>query len=243
MSDLVTAEYRADLVLLLVDKKPVFAIVVEVQLGIDRDKSYRWLSYVATVRDRWRCPVTLLVVTPDENVAEWARQPIEFSGPGSVFVPLVLGPADIPVIRRGQPTTPEAAVLSALAHARDPGNLEAITVAVEQLASLDEATRLFYYDLVVSRLDEATRIALEALMQTPGYEYQSEFARRYKAEGKAEGEAKAARAMLLELLIDREFVLTDEQRQRLESSTDADQLRSWFRRALRAASTTDVFGA
>ncbi len=169
MSDLVTAEYRADLVLLLVDKKPVFAIVVEVQLGIDRDKAYRWLSYVATVRDRWRCPVTLLVVTPDENVAEWARQPIEFSGPGSVFVPLVLGPADIPVIRRGQPTTPEAAVLSALAHARDPGNLEAITVAVEQLASLDEATRLFYYDLVVSRLDEATRIALVGLMQQPGY--------------------------------------------------------------------------
>lgn len=63
--------------------------------------------------------------------------------------------------------------------------MEAITVAVEQLASLDEATRLFYYDLVVSRLDEASRSRQQALVHAPGYHYESEFARRYKAEGKA----------------------------------------------------------
>ena len=39
LSDLAPAEYRADLVVLLVDGKPVLAIVVEVQLHRDKRKT------------------------------------------------------------------------------------------------------------------------------------------------------------------------------------------------------------
>ena len=143
MGDLITAEYRADLVILLVAGVPVFAFVVEVQLSIDREKSYRWLSYVATVRDRWRCPTALVVVAPDVAVARWAREPIPFGGTGSVLVPLVLGPDEVPVVRRGDGASPEAAVLSALAHPRGPGAYEAAIAAIERSIGLDEGTRAF----------------------------------------------------------------------------------------------------
>jgi hypothetical protein len=39
-NNIIPAEYRADLVVLLVNGKPVFAIVVEVQLGVDKDKLF-----------------------------------------------------------------------------------------------------------------------------------------------------------------------------------------------------------
>ena len=42
LSDLAPAEYRADLVVLLVDGKPVLGIVVEVQLHRDDRKPFTW---------------------------------------------------------------------------------------------------------------------------------------------------------------------------------------------------------
>ena len=48
--------YRADVVVLLVREQPVFALIVEVQLGVDPDKRLSWPLYVAAVRARYRCP-------------------------------------------------------------------------------------------------------------------------------------------------------------------------------------------
>ncbi|MBI4705627.1 MAG: hypothetical protein HY744_31425 [Deltaproteobacteria bacterium] len=42
---------------------------------------------------------------------------------------------------------------------------------------------------MLTSLGEAARQGLEAMMETGGYEYQSEFARRYVAQGRAEGRA------------------------------------------------------
>jgi hypothetical protein len=42
LSDIQPAEYRADLVVLLYEGKPVLGIVVEVQLRPDPDKRYSW---------------------------------------------------------------------------------------------------------------------------------------------------------------------------------------------------------
>jgi tetratricopeptide (TPR) repeat protein len=53
----------------------------------------------------------------------------------------------------------------------------------------DERSRL-YADLVLASVDEAARAILEALMASGNYEYQSDFARRYVAQGKAEGIAE-----------------------------------------------------
>jgi hypothetical protein len=69
LTDVQPAEYRADLVVLLYEGRPVLGIVVEVQLRPDEDKRFSWPAYVANLRARIRCPVCLLVVTVDDGVA------------------------------------------------------------------------------------------------------------------------------------------------------------------------------
>lgn len=70
LTDLNPAEYRADLVVLLVDGKPVLGIVVEVQLSPDVQKRFTWPVYVAGLRARLKCPACLLVVTPVDGRKE-----------------------------------------------------------------------------------------------------------------------------------------------------------------------------
>src|SRR3569832_356870 len=77
LSDVKPAEFRADLVLLLMrESQNVLGIIVEIQLGRDEDKLYSWPAYIANLRARHRCPVCLLVITRDAPVARWAHRPI-----------------------------------------------------------------------------------------------------------------------------------------------------------------------
>jgi hypothetical protein len=59
-TQVVPTEYRADLVILLLDGKPILAIVVEVQLSTDKDKRDSWPLYVTSLRSRVGCPVVLM---------------------------------------------------------------------------------------------------------------------------------------------------------------------------------------
>ncbi|MBI4701227.1 MAG: hypothetical protein HY744_08730, partial [Deltaproteobacteria bacterium] len=118
LTDLKPAEYRADLVVLLLEGKPVLGIVVEVQLAPDEDKRLTWPLYLAGLRARLRCPVCLLVVAPRRAVARWCARPIALGHPGFVLRPLVLGPDAVPLVTAVEQAAaaPELAVLSALAH-------------------------------------------------------------------------------------------------------------------------------
>ena len=117
LTDVQPTEYRADLVLRLLDGVEELGVVVEVQLSQDRRKRFVWPVYVATLRARLECSVCLLVVTVDDAIAKWAAQVIEMGG-GNQFVPLVLRPSGVPeVIDEAQARAdPELAVLSAMAH-------------------------------------------------------------------------------------------------------------------------------
>jgi len=59
LTEVVPTEYRADLVVLLLDGKPIFAIVVEVQLSRDEDKRMSWPLYLTSLRSRVGCPTAL----------------------------------------------------------------------------------------------------------------------------------------------------------------------------------------
>ena len=121
LTEVVPTEYRADLVVLLLEGKPVLAIVVEVQLSRDEDKRASWPQYLTSLRARVGCDTVLLVVAPDAAVARWCAQPIELGHPGFVLQPLVMGPEAIPVILDEQVARedPELAVLSAMAHGHE----------------------------------------------------------------------------------------------------------------------------
>jgi hypothetical protein len=191
LTQVVPTEYRADLVVLLNRSKPVLAIVVEVQLERDPDKRWTWPAYLATLRERLRCPATLLVVTLKSSVATWCSQPIAV-GPGwPPLVPCVLGPQAVPVVTDEATArkAPELAVLSAEAHGRGTQGLAVALAALGATVGLDESKALFYTDLVLAALSAAARKALEEMLRE-GYQYQSDFAKKYFGAGLAEGEAK-----------------------------------------------------
>jgi hypothetical protein len=203
LTDVQPTEYRADMVIQLSEDIPVHGIVVEVQLSEDARKRFVWPAYVATLRARLECPVSLLVVAASDAVARWAAQSIEMGGQHQ-FTPYVLGPSAVPrVTDEAQACeNPELAVLSAMAHGRDANAGRAIEIAIAaQKAStaLDADRSRIYVDLIMSSLGEAARQAL-GNMDAQKYEYQSEFARRYVAEGRRSGEREGRAALIIRLL-------------------------------------------
>jgi len=193
LTDIQPAEYRADMVILLLQGSPVLGIVLEMQLSNDEDKRYVWPVYVANLRARIRCPVCLLVITAEEKVAAWARKAIELGGCNQ-FVPWVLSLAGVPEVtdEKRAREDPELAVLSAMGHAQDPDTNRSVKIAMlAQIVSagLDAERSRLYCDLVMHSLPEAARRALQA-MDASKYEYQSEFARSYYGKGKADGVAE-----------------------------------------------------
>jgi hypothetical protein len=225
LSEIQPAEYRADLVVLLLDGVPVFGIVVEVQLSPDERKQYVWPAYVAGLRARLKCPVSLLVVTADDACARWAARPIALGG-SSYLVPWVLGPSGVPEItdEAVAQADPELAVLSAMAHGKDADIERSIRIAlVAQRASanLDEDRSTLYCDFILHSLSEAARRAFKA-MRAFKYEYQSDFARHYFAQGRAEGKAEGRAEMVLRLLAVRFGQPDDATQARIAAASLAD---------------------
>jgi hypothetical protein len=239
------AEYRADLVVLLYEGRPVLGIVVEVQLRTDERKRYSWPVYVTGLRARIRCPVCLLVVTVDDAVARWAARPIVLGGE-SRLVPLVVGPSGVPEVIDAEEARrdPELAVLSAMAHGRDMDREKAVRIALAAMAAsvgLDAERSTLYFDLTMASLSQAAREALQEMDPTK-YEYQSEFARRYFFRGKAEGEAEGKAEIVLRQLALRFGPLSDGEVSRVRAATVAD-LDRFAERLLTASSVADVLGA
>lgn len=245
LTEVVPRERRADQLLLFVGNAPLLGIVLEAQLAPDEDKRYSWPGYLVGMRSRYRCPVSVLVITTDPSVAAWCAKPIELGLCGSTVKPFVLGPSAVPVVTdvAAAREKPELAVLSAMAHGRSDVDV-AVPVAVTALAAaagLDQERATLYGDVVLSCLGEAARRALEAMMANGNYEYQSEFVRKNVAKGQAEGALKTQAAAVLTVLEARGLAISDEVRQRVLASTDLDQLSHWLRRAAVVSSAVDIF--
>ena len=255
-------ELQADLVVRLEGERPT-AIIVEVQLGLDRDKVWSWPAYHATLRARLRCETMLVVVCVDAAIAAWSSRPIPLGQPGSVFTPLVVGPGTVPEITAEAAAAPELAVLSVLAHGQEE-SAEAIgKAALAAAARLDDARAALYADLTLGMVHEAAKKALEAMMASGNYEYQSEFARKYFGQGRAEGEArgkalglheglalglqegltKGKAEALLAVLAARGLPVSPELRERVLGCTDIGRLEAWLTRAVSAASAAEVIDA
>ena len=226
LTDVQPTEYRADRVVLLSRDEPVLGIVVEVQLSRDERKRFVWPVYVTSLRARLECPVCLLVVAGDESVARWAAGPIDVGG-GNRFSPWVLGPAGVPEvidIEQAQ-ADPELAVLSAIAHGQDTDSSKSAQIAfAARTASLglDAERSTLYFDLVMVSLSEAARKELQA-MNPRKYEYQSDFAKRYVAqgrdEGRLEGETIGRTRLLIRLLTIRFGSLSGDDQTRIARAT------------------------
>ena len=239
------AEYRADVVVLLLDAGNARSVViVEVQLAVDDDKRFTWPEYLMGARARYRCPAGLLVVAPQPEVAAWCSEPIDTGVPGFVLIPPVLGRQAVPIITDPAEAArrPELAVLSAMAHGASEQGAAIAAAVLPAVRGLDDERARFYGDLVLSCLNEAARTALEAMMK--GYEYQSDFAKKYVAlgrdqgrdEGRAEGEARA----LLAALRVRGIAVPDAIHERILAEKDPERLERWVERAVVAHAIAEV---
>ncbi|MFE7719809.1 hypothetical protein ACFU44_12300 [Nocardia rhizosphaerihabitans] len=129
-------------------------------------------------------------------------------------------------------------VLSALAHAQHPEHREIWKALLAALGTLGDDRAALYYDFILSTLPAAARSEWEALMAAglQGYEYRSEFARKYFAEGEARGEAKS----VLTVLDARGITVPTEVRERILGCDDLDQLQRWLRKALEVNRAADL---
>lgn len=240
LTDLTPTEYRADTVVGLTDgATAVLAIVVEVQLGRDPAKRWSWPVYLATLRARLRCPTMLLVLCPDTGTANWCATPITMGHPGWQLRPLALGPDLVPAVTDPAEAarSPELAVLSAMAHGSDAEGEKVLHALLAGLQDVEDDYVNLYADLVLVALPTAARARLEELMTTGTYEYQSDFARRYYGQGRAEGEVDA----LLAVLAARQIAVPDDARARITSCSDLHQLDTWIRRAVSISGIDELF--
>jgi hypothetical protein len=227
------AEYRADVVVLLLDAgAPISVVIVEVQLAVDDDKRVTWPEYTMGARAKHRCPAGLLVVAPQPEIAAWCAEPIDTGIPGFVLAPPVLGRRAVPVITDPVEAArrPELAVLSAMAHGDSEQGAAIAAAVLPAVRQLDDERARFYGDVVLNSLNEAARRALEAMMK--GYEYQSDFAKKYVAEGEA-------RALLTVLRV-RGIAVPDAARERILTEKDPARIERWLERAPVTASIADV---
>jgi len=170
-----------------------------------------------------------------------------------------MGPDAIPVILDEQVARedPELAVLSAMAHGHEEVGASLAHTVLAAVAGLDAERVRLYVDLAMASLSEAARTALEALMQRGTYEYQSEFARKYVAQGREEGREEGRqegrqegreeglhegeRAALLEVLDARGLQVDEPTRQRILACTELSQLKLWLRKAVSVQAAQELF--
>jgi len=149
--------------------------------------------------------------------------------------PIVLGPESVPVIRgvSGASGSPELAVLSAMVHGRSESALDVGKAALAVVRTLDDDRAALYTDMVLFSMRAAARVILEDLMANGTYRYQSDFAKRYLAQGRAEGKALAVLAVLA-VLAARGVKVPAAVRARVLACTDAATLDGWIGRAATA---------
>jgi hypothetical protein len=186
------------------------------------------------------CPAALLVVAPEPAIAGWCAEPIETGIPGFVLRPPVLRRTAVPVVTDpGEAARrPELVVLSAMAHGETEQGATIADAVLPAIQGLDDDRGRFYYDLVYNSLNDAARRALETKMK--GYEYQSDFAKKYVAEGRAEGRTEEAARAVLTVLRARGLAVSDAVRERILSQKDPERLEHWLEKAIVAPSAAAV---
>jgi hypothetical protein len=245
LTEIAPAEYRADVVVVLLNGDlPVRAIIVEVQLAVAPRKRRSWPAYVSVAHAMHGCLVDLLVIAPDPVVATWCAEPIPLGPPGFILTPPVLRRAAVPVVTDPAEAARrvELGMLSVMAHGETEQGATIAGALLPAIAGLDEERGRFYLDLLLNSVNEATRRALEAMMK--GYEYQSDFAKKYVAQGvaqgEAQGEAKARAHDVLTVLQARGIAVSDAARERVLAQKDLAWLKRWLAKAAVASSLAEV---
>lgn len=197
---------------------------------------------VAVLRARYRCPVTLVVITLDAATARWCARPIDLDDHGSALTPLVIGPSQVPLLDPDNARRdPELGLLSLLAHRHEPAALDLGRALLVACDTLDDEHARLYADLALASLSQAARHALEAEMNLKHYELRSPFLRNLVAQGTTQGRIEALVGALMKVLEARGLAVTAAQRTAIEACEDSAQLDAWLVQAVSADSADELF--
>lgn len=89
------ADHEPLLVVLTLEREPVFSIVVDAPADCDSPTRVLWPRWARTAADRLGTPSAVLIVTVDPVIERWAKQPVHLTGEPP-FHPFVIGPSSIP---------------------------------------------------------------------------------------------------------------------------------------------------
>ncbi|QYC39433.1 hypothetical protein Nocox_09045 [Nonomuraea coxensis DSM 45129] len=239
LSEADPAVCRADGALLYGDGDDKFGIIVETQRGVDKEKPYSWLEYIANFRSREKCPVCLIVICPKRNVARWALRVIETGHPGLELTPLVIHAGNTPVITDVARARENIglAVMSAVIQSEDP-RFNAVISAVEKaLDYLDPKIAERYARHITVSLEGDAQKEWEKRMKAMTYPYMGEYAESLIAKGEVKGEANA----IFLILEGRGIPVSDEVRGQVLACSDKDTLEAWLLRALTIETAEALF--
>jgi len=116
------------------------------------------------------------------------------------------------------------------------------SAAIVASADIDAERSRLYLDLVLISLSASAPATTEATMNSLGFEYQSDFARRYFGEGKAEGLVEGRMEIVLKLLVSRFGPLPDRIQTRVRGA-QAAQLDAVAERMLTAPTLEQALGS
>ncbi len=268
LDQMLPIEFRADLVLEVLDERDrfVLAIVLESQREIDERKKFSWPVYITVSRAERECPAILMVVAVDKYVAEWAQRSIDLGvGKGNIE-PVVLGPQTIPEMtdERVARAEVELALLSGMAHGNGTNGEIVLRAALEGISTLDRELAMMYFQILWNVLREPMQKVLKGLVMENRTETEPRiwvyeqilrelFLRDAEVkgfhdgevkgfqDGEVKGEVKAVREKIFRLAQRRGLVLSDEQQVRLGACDDRITLDRWFDNVIDATSADELF--
>jgi hypothetical protein len=250
------------------DREPVHAVIVEVQQRKLPSKLKQLARYAAQLWLMLDCPVTVLCVCPDSDVAAFYAKPIETTLSGYMPQPVVLGPDEVPPITDPEQVArwPEVAALSVMMHGRRREVIEALATGLELLKP-DDASCLVEYAFRMAGVE--AKKYMEEIMSRTTWPVYSPFAKEHFGRGKEEGRTEGIKEGLKEgieegrkegikegiregvavgeakavltVLATRGIEVPEKMRARIEACTDLPQLEKWLGRAVTAASAADLF--
>lgn len=238
LNQVLPTKYDADSVVVVSDPvtlKPLVAIVIEPQGRDEKTKKFSWPIYITNVRKEVGCESAfLIVVCPDPVEAEKCRAVIRMGHPGLELWPIVIDPKHAP---GAEGASPYLLLFLACLPALDMENAAVARRVLQAIldTGASDAERKTLTTVILVRASEDARRLLEGLMST--MEWKSDFVESFVEQG----HVQTKREDVLKVLDVRGLQPTEEQRARVDASTDLAQLDQWLERSLTATTAAEVF--
>ncbi|WP_018657519.1 hypothetical protein [Actinomadura flavalba] len=212
---------------------PRHGIIVEIQKEKSEAKRKQLPRYQAALWLALDRSVTTLVLCTKPDVADYYARPIPTDLPTYACECVVLGPREVPAITDPEQVVRnlELAAISLVVHQDNPAVVEAFTDAELRAPDSDAP---YYREYVYGFIQPRNRHLWSKIMQTRPVLANT-------PQAKAIAEQSLAQAVL-KVIKSRGICLTEEQRQRVLTCHDTDQLDTWLDRASTATNADDIFG-